>query len=536
MQYERIWSFNAIVVCCMAIIASILCASDKDLEYLFNSDALYLPSIYHDVAFGAGLPGLKEWFFNPAPNFFPDMGAFLALNAMLGDLRLATYVFALLQVAVILLLVRRIARLSGLVQSDTGFALGTLLMGLLAMMGHWAGDFNLTFQLLINSYHTGAFLNALLSTLLMIHWLNGSAGSRLAVLCLVVLLGAASDKLYWVLFVVPATLACIVLAIRSKVRWRLLLTAVLLVAFTWLGHRGLHLLDESFPLDIAKPYAYQDFGRVTRSWHQFVEVNRWYLNGPTLMIWCTYVPLLVTIAAFVKGTRMVFGQLFGPMKESQDVSHSLTALMSCLFFPMALLAPILNGSFDGGDSIRYNFAVYMLAPLVLGIFLGNHAPKASRILTLVGIGLLGVPMLWYCATRDHQRVLTFKPEKVIALDELAREMDLRNGVANYWDAKVITLFTERSLNVLPVFSNMAMYVKVNREKMFLRGKDGEAMVFDFVVKHDELQPEGVSSSLSFPCELITRPAISIIRTRPWFYDPKTRLPAPSQGWEAVSPS
>lgn len=536
MQSERIWSFTAIVVCCTAIAASILCASDKDLEYLFNSDALYLPSIYHDIAFGAGFAGLKAWFYNPAPNFFPDMAAFLSLNAMVGDLRLATYLFATLQTLVILFLIRRIARLSGLVHSDVGFALGALLMGLLAMMGHWGGDFNLTFQLLINSYHTGAFVNTLLATTLMIHWFKRPAGSPLALLCVVVMLGSASDKLFWVLFVVPATLSCLVLSVRSSVRWRLLITAALVVTFTWLGHWGLSILDRSFPLDIAKPYAYQDFDRIARSWRQFVEVNRWYLNGTPLMIWCTYLPLVVTVAAFVKGAGMVFGLLFTPWKGTHVIPHVLVALMCGLFFPMALLAPILNGSFDGGDSIRYNFAVYMLAPVVLGILLGNRTPKLTRVLTVFAFVLIGAPMLWYCATREHARVLSFKPERVVEMDHLARELDLGNGVANYWDAKVITLFSEEGLTVLPVFSNMAMYVKVNRENMFLRAEDGKVRSFDFVVKHDELQPERVSASLSSPCELITRPAISIIRTRPWVYDAHTRLPAPPQDGETINPS
>ncbi len=526
MKREPVWSALAIAVSCLALVAAILCASDSDLEHLFITDALYLPSIYHDIAQGAGWSGLNEWLFNPAPNFFPDMGLFLALNGLFGDLRVATYAFAIVQLVLILVLFRAIVRTSGVAHSDTGIALGIVMMSLLAMMGHWAGDFNLTFQLLINSYHTGAFVNTLLCTLLLTLWFKRKQVAHLALICLIIVLAAASDKLFWVMFVIPAVAVCLVLALHGLDRRRALLSAALIILCTWAAARGLRILDQKLPMNIAAPYAYLEFDHITRSWTKLVEVYRWFLQGPPLMLWNTLLPLAMTLWATFLGVRTLF-LLPKNRPDTDAVPSVLVKLLCATFFPAVLFAPVLNGSFDGGDSIRYNFAVYMLAPLVLGVVIGNMRPRVARLLTITGMVAYGLPLLWLCATHDVGRVLHYKPQRVIALDAIATEQGLRNGVANYWDAKVITLFSDKGLNVLPVSPDLAMHLQVNRESMFLRSATEDPLVFDFVIAHDQLTPGSVASVLASPVSIVQAGPVSVIRTRPWTFDPATRQPRPA---------
>lgn len=529
MNNEQRWTGLSILICCLAVAAAFLTASSAQLDFLFGSDALYLPSIYHDLVNGAGVSGLEHWHFNPAPNFFPDMGVFLLFNWLLGDLRLATYVFAIVQVIAIIVLFRAILKESRVEHGVYGVALGVLLMSLLTMVGHWANDFNVTFQLLINSYHTGAFVNALLATWLLQRWFRREQVWELVALCIVVILAAVSDKLFWVMFVVPGSVACGLLAIGGVARRRSVLAALLVLACTWAADRGLQELDNALPLNIAKPGAYLAFDLIQRSWHRFVEVYRWYFDAAPLLVWCMALPLLAIPWAVLLGIRTVGRTLRATAQANPE--ELVIKLMVAMFFPLVLFAPVLNGAFDGGDSIRYNFAVFILAPLVLGILVDQRSPRVARIAALLGCLCFGLPVLRMCFTSDTAHVLAYRPERVSALDRIAEEHELHNGVADYWDAKVITLFSETGLNVLPVFSDLAMYVKVNREAMFYRSATEDPLVFDFVVGHELLKPENVAAVLDAPVEVLQDGLVSVIRTRPWIYDPVTHQPAPAESAE-----
>ena len=58
--------------------------NDSAYNFFFNSDTLYLPSVYKDL-FIDGY-GIKGWELNPSPNFFPDMSVYFLLSYFIGDL------------------------------------------------------------------------------------------------------------------------------------------------------------------------------------------------------------------------------------------------------------------------------------------------------------------------------------------------------------------------------------------------------------------------------------------------------------------
>ena len=194
---------TTLVVVCVAIAATFITAPDEHMVRYFSSDTLYLPSIYRDLFQDGG--HLLEWSLNPAPNFFPDMGLFFLLNWLLGGFLLAAYVYPMVQFVIMACLFRAILRETGRGDCDHGAALGGLLLSLLPLCTMIGGDFDLAANFLLNSYHTGAFVNSLLATLLLLRLVKGASWRGSVPLTLVVVAAGVSDKLFWITFLLPAT-------------------------------------------------------------------------------------------------------------------------------------------------------------------------------------------------------------------------------------------------------------------------------------------------------------------------------------------
>lgn len=519
------WSSIALMIGCIAIGAALLRADQVDLEYLFMTDALYLPSVYKDCIVDGN--SLGDWYLNPAPNFFPDMVLYSALNALVVDFRLASYLYPIVQFVLIGLLLRTILMENKVVGDDKGIAAGFLMMVLPVFSGWWDDDFITTFQLLINAYHMGALVNALIATWFLVRLIGRIVAWELIALIVVVLLGAVSDKLFWLMFVGPATLACLLLCLNPIARPRAMVLTMLVPLSVLSGHLLMKAILDAFPMRLADPYALLAFDRIGSSWSWFIEQLRWYLeNGPLGMF--LVMTMLAVFSGSLRSAVLLTARWPRAVRAGDDGANRRFVLqaMAAMFFPIVLLAPVLNGSFDGADSIRYNYAAFLLSPFALGVALGNWSPRAARTLVTCSLVAVGAPALWACLQfRDYTRLADFMPARVTELDALAKEHGLKHGVANYWDAKVVSMFSREGLTLLPVFPDLAIFIHVNREDMFYKTDNGHLVQYDFVLMHKDLDESLIAEKLPVPYERIERNGMVLLKTPPWSYDPATRRPA-----------
>lgn len=74
----------------------------------------------------------------------------------------------------------------------------------------------------------------------------------------------------------------------------------------------------------------------------------------------------------------------------------------------------------------------------------------------------------------------YYPNVVKCVDDAAQKEDLEYGVSNYWDAKLVTMFSKQGVRVLPVYDNLEPYDHVANENWFT-GKD--ARINFFIMNH-----------------------------------------------------
>ncbi len=493
--------FLAAVLAGIAVIAATYLRSDEQfLEYFFTSDTLYLPSIYKDVVEGPGC--LLEWSLNAAPNFFPDMGLYFLLEWAFGNFRVASYLFPMLQFVLIAVLSRAVVRAGGITRSDAAVALGIVLLLPALLAGRWNGDRLFGGHLLMNSFHMGTLVNTLLCTWLLLRlWQNGR-WYNWALLGLAVVAGSASDRLFWLAFTAPAMCSCLLWWAGHRER-RPLLFAGWVLCCTALAQVILSQLQHRTPLIIEEPFAYFAFGQVLSSFHHFLETLKGHLASTP---WAGFLVVLTLVVS-----------VWLPLSMSlRWRRHGPVVWMAALFMPVVLWAPVLNGSFEAPHTLRYNFPAFVVAALVVGIRAGREWPRAARLLAWAGVLVAGVPALWTLAgaTRaDLQRLLLYRPQFVQHFDQAVQGAQVRNGVANYWDAKLVTLFSERDVTVLPVYPGVLPYAHVNRPSMFF-GRE-----FDFVIIYPpELPKEGIEAMLGPPRGFFSFAHVEVMRTRPWRFE------------------
>jgi hypothetical protein len=445
---------------------------------------------------------------------------------LLGDHVKAMYAFPTVQFVLIALGIRWIFRIVLGPGGDQATTIGVLVLALLPLSTLTRNGFPWAFQLLVPAFHMGAFVNALFATGLFLKAVEKMTLPRGILLAVLVLFASASDRLFWPMFLFPAGFACGVLSFRKPIRHRIIKPLAVSVGAAIAGYGALQWLEASFELRIEAPYASLAFDRIGPSWRNLWEVLAMIFSATmpiTLTLMLTVAVILLLMRAAVLGLRR------DPQAATGDrPAGSVAVLMALAFFPCVLFAPVLNGSFDGGDSLRYNFSVFVLGLLLTGVFTRDlSAQRAHRLVRwatipvcLIALGAVATGL------RHADNVLHYKPARVIAVDHMTKQLGLRTGVADYWDAKLMTLFSSNGLKVLPVFDNLALYIHVNREAMFYRSADGDdvPMEFSFVVVDKKGTLERTPEVLAKPCVRYEENGVSIYVMAPWRYDPSTRRP------------
>jgi len=223
----------ALTVGFLQLILIALCFATTDAEVMrlfFNSDTLYLPSIYRDL-FIDGFT-IEGWYLNPAPHLFPYVFLYFILNWITGDFILASILFSFVQYLFIALLMHRIIKLVIPKADDFRLALIQLSISLIYIISITDNDFGFSFQLLSNAFHTGVFINILIALLTLLSELKSpSLLNKIALFFFIILFGF-SDKLFWIGFSLPMfCFSFLLLFIKRKIYASILLAISVIATF-----------------------------------------------------------------------------------------------------------------------------------------------------------------------------------------------------------------------------------------------------------------------------------------------------------------
>ncbi len=475
---------------CLVIITGCIFLDVNDAflnYYLVISDAMYLPSMYDDlIVHGNDFSG---WNINPAPNFFPDIPLYFFLNAVFGNFQNATTAYALIQTAITSLLLLGVF----LQISKRGYLYATaanVLMMLLPFVHFIDNEYIFSLQLIVNSFHHSAFLNGLACLIYTFAFLNTKNKWWLGAIFIHGALGIVSDKLVLVTYIVPAFIMC-AFAIRKHGKHSLYLMGTILLTFIC-GLVLFNQLKTSSYINIPAPHKFLAYDNIVVSIEMLAKQLGNYFSIKLVLGWMLALTLSSFIVVSVASLKKL-GSFFKVSKVAALNNENFFQVFVAVFMLVVLIAPVLNGSYTGYDTIRYNYFTYILGVAVFPYCVFKMFRLADGRLALgrkiiAGIGILVVTLsALIMDLNDYSVYADFYPNRVKELDDIAEENNLKYGVAPYGESKIITLFSKKDLRVYTVFEDLAPWMHVSNPNWYYNeiGKPDKRAKFGFVITSSE---------------------------------------------------
>ncbi|MRW85300.1 hypothetical protein GJ698_14540 [Pseudoduganella sp. FT26W] len=395
----------------------------------FNSDALYLPALYHDVLVRGG--HLNQWYLTPAPYFFPDWLLYFGARGVAGDTYHALAVLMAVQAlalwGLLLLLVRRQAPL---LQAAAAATAATAMVCFAASRAGYPYAY-----VMLGSYHFGTFLMVLAGLLLVLR-------RSVPGLALLVAATVLSDRLYALQFVLPA-LGMLLLLRKDFPQWRRLCLAMLAGCVAGVLLYKLKLLvpnSASMPWKLAPAFAAV---RVQELLDVFSA-----LRGPCApLAWyvALYYLLLLSLAP---GTLLGRGRWRLARPEAAWLGMFNLSATAGLLLVMALSS--------APATTRYLIPMFVL-PLVLGpvLLFASWRARQPALLELSQSLLLGLAAvagagMAHTISTGGALKQEYYPAPVACIDRVLAQYDLQHGFGGYWDAGWLAMNSHRQPSVAPV--------------------------------------------------------------------------------------
>jgi hypothetical protein len=444
------WRTAAYWLSWLALVGSLLCvvaaygSGRVQDAMLYNADAMFIPVFFRDITTRGTLAG---WDLPTSPFFFPDMALFFPLLAFIPNIYLATILFGVCQLLLIIVgwvwLQRQLFGTNLLAQT---ILLLTLTLCLLLIA---TGKQIFYAYALMSVHHMSVLVVLPFATVALLRVLQPERSIRerrrfATLLFALILLTSFSESLFTIQFVLPALLATLAWGKRQAISWRYLLLlegGILLSAATgqWLRHFIV-------PLDKLLLYA--------KTENEAISASFW-----NLVTWITQVtrtdPLFVTFwllstAALIATLVITARQIAVRQRDEEARPLALVATLCLASMAISVAAAIVSGNFIDAFSTRYLVPLIYL-PLFTGlpVFLSQWLARlstrgelaelrkgdqsvalATRLLALlmlivVGYKLAtGYPLTLAALTASHDSFLA-------CLEQETAQRNLHDGIAGF---------------------------------------------------------------------------------------------------------
>jgi hypothetical protein len=435
---------------------------EEILKFYFNTDYLYLPSLYRDIFIDHH--SISGWSLTPAPYFFPDMLLYFLISFFSPNISYTLIVYAWLQFLCIVFLFFKIAQMmiadKQKVQYLIGLSCFCLQIFLLAgAIGHEAFTAHL---LLTNASHLGAVLMSLICFYFLFKYFTVGNRKSLAWMGVIIITAVISDRLFVIQTLAPIMFLALYYVWRKKDP-RPLIYAFISGIVGWILFELIRRYLIHIPYETRPPYT------TSGSFQNFIKGFKFILRHFTFHSFILFFHLaMLVISPFAyflmaKNTRYMY----------------LGFIFSCIF---SFVFPILYGFIGSIDTHRYLMHSYifilLLSPILMGLLFRKNALKyISLVITILYVGSV---LVWVGLDLKIEKLnyfLHYRPGYVELVDN--HHTKLKSGIGDYWNSKQFYLFGKNTTRVVAVYSNCEGYAWEANKYWYL-GKEGEAPpVFNF---------------------------------------------------------
>lgn len=485
-------------------------------DYYFNPDSLYLPSLYQGL-FVDGYP-LKSFYLNPSILLVPDVILYFPLMALTGDVILSSFIFSILQHLLIFGFTLMIFRLLFRKHALQAGALANILFLVLFLGAVLSKEILFAAFSLVSTNHVGVFVMMLLSLWLFLRHQIKPGTVKAVLLALLVFLSVFSDLLYVLMFPVPLMAVVVLRGIVTRSWQGLKIVALVFVAAIF-GYFVQGYVDGEF-LYLARLPEVSIMSNIVPAFH-LMMADLWHfasaLDAHTLLIMLSFISFIAHVAVVVKMIK----------KRDLNSPVSFYLAFSAIYMMIIFWMPVLTGSYIAKHILRYNISAFYLAminiPVLMVYALSGKQVQIKKLFTW--LFSLGFIMMFTVGTANLSKngirnFFDYYPDFVRELDEIAEKEQLKNGVANFWNAKPITLFSKKGLCVYHSWDNLYPYFHVVG-RYYFTGRNEE---FNFAVISSFNDKEAYTQYLGKAGKVIKNGGTEVVVLPVFRYDQETGQP------------
>lgn len=451
--YERATTLTYLVTLMIAVSAIYMTANHVAQWFFFNADALWMEDylqdwFVHDV-------NMKSWMTPGAPNFFPEMLIYGLIRFVTGSVYWGFVGFGLIKITLYAtIFYSLLSWVTGLSRTHKLW-FSSLFVSVLLLTSIFLGqqffyprmpDF---WQLFVPTAHGGAITNAIVAIFLTLLWFRdpGKSGLWITLLFILSILASLSDRMYVVWFMGPALGAALALLMLGFIKWR-----------TAIGMGGVLLLSDFIARKIfvwivpfqQVPYQFSKEGwKTTLHFYTDLIAEGWYHPVVLFSYFCLVgVTVWVLFQEWKTQGQRVSVRTFNPKEAAKYFLLPYAALVLPIsFLAMALMNRPETQYFTWGNLLAFYFWVFLLA--ISSTRFRLYAKGWFHVAVISS--LLGYVVI--CAvSRPNQLTAMLIPANpysklVSCLDSHSGDLGQGGGVADYWQARKINLFSQKGLRV-----------------------------------------------------------------------------------------
>lgn len=510
--FQDIVLYFSVLVSIGTIITLFSTFSSQEYKIFFSTDTLYIPSIFKDIFIDHN--SLKGWHLNPSPNIFPDMIVYFLIMAITSNFITTSFVFAIIQYIFFIYLINRLFKSIDLPDYKLITALSSLLLLLFFMVSFYSNDFWFTFYLVSNSFHTGAFLMSLLCTILSIEYLKNPKTKILIYLIIISILCVLSDRLFIVLYIIPwFTLLVFYNKISQRKEFRLIMIAN--ICSTIIGMVAFFILKESHFIYIDEPHRIMDFKYIGECIKLLMHQMYIYLTD------MNFKSIIISLSLITFAYNVIESVIFW-IKKSSFTLKDIYVVFSVAFSIIVFVAPVINGNYTGFDTLRYNIYIFYILIINLGIAIYYLIKRLSvksnlvigSIIALLFIGA-SLNIVFKYNQKNFKNYFNYYPNITEEIDEISKQEKLYSGLGNYWDTKVINMFSKNGVRVYTSIDAIHTWGHVMNENWFTNDR------FNFIISDNQSQDSIINTCFNGKIKFVEKGDIRVAITPEFRINPKT---------------
>jgi hypothetical protein len=467
---------------------SLVHSAPWDMYSLINSDSMFFYDLYNDLFKEGG--NLLGWDLNTTFTLLPNAVLFLLSLIVVNHPLWSIILHGFMQYSLMMLAAWFLLKTIRPKLDPWLIATALLLPAGFFIYSLPLGHYYLPSQF-YHPYHAGAFIMTLFAAGISLRQISKATAATLTLLFMLVMFSAFSNRIFLVMFSAPflITLMAYFLLKRENLR-NILRLATLVIAGSAAGFIAFELVKNIRGLSFGMPdlFVWENIGS------SFRELTAAYslISGQKVMnliIGLCILLMLVQIGVLVQYLRRKI--------KLQD-NQLLFFVFSMVFVPAVILAPVLSGIFIDFSCLRYNFMVLIWLMLSLAPILNLVLKDHPRISPWIFIALFSVSLLSTVNMSSRQRLLegvqivgNYYHDTARLADNAAMQYELKNGIGDYWDAKVATAFSRQGLKVRQVYWNLRPYHLANSMNWYMPVNEKEQTVFNFIIDNPALRKENI---------------------------------------------